>query len=153
MSKRNTTKEAIPQTELDATDDGEAEASVSLPRSVVKPTYKLRYLDRANAMARKPKGVPTKALKRSSCDWLAVELAKLVLDPKAKLVVGQFDAVLEANGVDPAKWNRTSKGWQGRLRMSGRLALEPIVAAEGVLHVPGGEAIPAPRQWVAAHTR
>lgn len=152
MTKRNTTK--APQVEIaEIEDDGEAEASVALPRSVVKPTYKLRYIERANAMQRKPKGVPTKALKRQSGDWLAIELAKLTLDPKARLIVASFEAVLDQNGVPHAHWNRTSKGWQGRLRMTGRLALERVVAAAGVLVTPSGEALPAPRAWVAAHTR
>lgn len=144
----------LPDIEDDPSfDDGEAEAMVHSANSVVKSAYKQRYLDRANALQRKPKGVPTKALKRMSGDWLAIELAKLTLDTKAKLVVGQFEAVLDANGVPHAHWNRTTKGWQGRLRMTGRLALERVVAANGVLAVPTGEALPAPRAWVAAHTR
>jgi len=78
--------------ELDTSDDGEAEASVSLPRSVVQPGYKQRYIDRAEALQRKPKGVSMKALKRMTGDWLAIELAKLTLDEKSKLIVPQFDA-------------------------------------------------------------
>lgn len=139
--------------QIDDTDDGEAEASVSSARSVVKAGYKVRYIERAVAMTRKPKGVPMKALKRSSNDWLAIELAKRTLDPKAKLIVTSFEAILDANGVAHAKWNRTTKGWQGRLRMTGRLTLERIVAAAGELALPDGSTLPAPRAWVAAHQR
>jgi hypothetical protein len=131
----------------------EAEAAIATPRSVVRSTYKARYAEREAAMARRPKGVSRKALARSSGDWLAVELAKLVLDEKSRLVVGRYVELLDANGVEHAKYSRTTKGWQGRLRMSTRLALERVVAAEGALVVPGGEALPAPRAWVAAHTR
>lgn len=129
----------------------EAEAAISTPRSVVASTYKRRYAEREAAMQRRPKGVSRKALARSSADWLAVELAKLVLDDKARLVVPSLEAILDANGVAHAHWNRTTKGWQGRLRMTGRLALQRVVAEAGELTIPGGEAIPAPRAWVAKH--
>ncbi len=33
--------------------------------------------------------------------------------------------------------------------MTGRLALQRVVAAQGELAVPGGASIPAPRAWVA----
>lgn len=134
-----------------AEDDEEQAADEARPNSVVKGAYKTKYRLRADAMAKRPKDVPLKALRRTTGDWLGLELARLVLDAKAKLVVAQLEAVLEANGVDHARWNRTSKGWQGRLRMSGRLALQTIVAREGALAVPNGEPIPAPRNWVAAH--
>lgn len=141
------------QDQIDDTDDGEAEASVALARSVVKPGYKLAYIAKAEAMTRKPKGVPMKALKRMSGDWLAVELAKRTLDPKGKLIVTSFEAILDANGVKHDHWNRTTKGWQGRLRMTGRLAMERLVAAAGELVLPEGGSLPAPRNWVAAHQR
>jgi hypothetical protein len=138
-----------PGDNVDVSDDGEAEASVSLPRSVVRPGYKQRYIERAEALQRKPMGVSMKALKRMTGDWLAIELAKLTLDPKSKLVVASFEAVLAANGVKYDHWNRTSKGWQGRFRMTGRLALQRVVAEAGELAVPNGAAIAAPRSWVA----
>lgn len=119
--------------------------------SVVGAEYKRRYAERATAMARKPKGVSLKALKRSNTDWLAIELAKRVLDDKAKLVVPSLEAILDANGVAHRHWNRTTPGWQGRLRMTGRLALQRVVAESGELTIPGGEAIPAPKAWCAKH--
>lgn len=150
-----TTNEALALVAEDAgnVDDEEQAADEVAARSVVKTGYKVAYRQKADAMVRRPKAVPLKALRRMSGDWLAIELAKVTLDPKAKLIVSEFEAVLTANGVDHAKWNRTTKGWQGRLRMTGRLALERIVAAAGSLTLPNGEAIPAPRSWVAAHQR
>lgn len=132
-------------------EDDEAELRIGAPNSVVRDAYKVKYRDRAEAMQRRPKGVPLKALKRQSGDWLALELAKRTLDEKAKLVVTSFEAILDANGVKHSHWNRTTKGWQGRLRMTGRLALQRVVAEAGALALPNAEAIPAPRNWVAAH--
>lgn len=118
--------------------------------SVVGAKYKARYAERAATM-RKPKDVPVKALKRSTNDWLAIELAKRTLDKKAHLSVPAFEAILDANGVKHSHWNRTTPGWQGRLRMTGRLALARVVAENGELKLPEAEAIPAPKSWVAKH--
>lgn len=139
--------------ELDTNLDLETEAAeaILLPKSVVKPTYKLRYAEREAAMQRRPKGVSRKALARSTGDWLALELAKLVLDEKSRLVVSKLEAILDANGVDHAKWNRTTKGWQGRLRMSGRLALQRVVAEDAELALPDGAVLVPPRAWVQKH--
>lgn len=129
----------------------EAEAAIATPRSVVAPGYKLRYAQREAAMQRRPKGVPRKALARCNGDWLAIELAKLTLDPKAKLVIGTYIAILDANGVEHARYKREGNGWQGRLRMSTRLALQRVVAAAGSLALPDGSSIEAPRAWCAKH--
>lgn len=128
-------------------------------RSVVKPTYKLRYAERAIA-AKSVKGVSKKARARSCGDWLAVTLQKLTLVEKDQLSVSAFEAILDANGVAHAHWNRTTKGWQGRLRMTGRLALQRIVAEGGELDVPAEIAeakgvattLVAPASWVRANT-
>lgn len=134
----------------------EAAEAILLPRSVVRSAYKAKYAEREAAMAKRPKGVSRKALARSSGDWLAIELAKLVLDDKSKLVVGLYTALLDANGVRHDQYSRTTKGWQGRLRMSTRLALQRVVAEAGELRVPGENggwsAIPAPKAWVAKHS-
>lgn len=120
--------------------------------SVVSGEYKKKYAERAIAMARKPKDVPLKALKRSTSDWLAIELARRTLDDKAHISVPAFEAILDANGVAHSHWNRTTRGWQGRLRMTGRMALQRVVAESGELALPGGETIPAPKSWIAKHT-
>ena len=48
-----------------------------------------------------------------------------------------FEAICEANGVDLAKYNRTTKGWQGRLRMTGRnLLAKRVRENKGRLQLP-----------------
>lgn len=129
--------------------DDEDDEYAGRGNSVVAATFKARYRERAVNMARKPKGVAVKALKRSCSDWLAIELAKRTLDEKQKLNVAAFESILSANGVKHDHWNRTSAGWQGRLRMTGRLALQRIVAEnDGELVIPGEGTIKAPRVWV-----
>jgi hypothetical protein len=131
--------------------DEDAAADIERARSVVKAAYKRRYAERA-ATARKPKAVSKKAAARCTGDWLAFQLAERCLDEKAVLRVADFEAILDANGVKHAHWNRTTKGWQGRLRMTGRLALQRVVAeADGELVLPDGSTIVAPRSWVAKH--
>lgn len=132
---------------------------IALARSVVKTAYKKRYAERA-ILAKNVKGVSKKARARSCGDWLSVTLAKLCLVEKDQLSVERFEAILDANGVEHAHWNRTTKGWQGRLRMTGRLALQRVVAEGGELDVPVEiatecgfpQTIPAPASWVKAHT-
>jgi|GEM_PF-4306368 len=120
--------------------------------SVVSNEYKAKYRERAATMARKPKDIPMKALKRSTNDWLAIELARRTLDEKAKLIVPAFEAILDANGVKHDHWNRTTPGWQGRLRMTGRLALQRVVAEHsGEMALPDGTHIVAPKSWTAKH--
>lgn len=123
------------------------------PNSVVKGAYKAKYRIRAREMARKPKGVAQKALERSCGDWLAIELAKRTLTEgkKPALIVPAFEAILDANGVEHRHWNRTTPGWQGRLRMTGRLALQRVVAEAGELAIPGEGTIAPPKVWVAKH--
>lgn len=117
--------------------------------SVVESSYKAKYRTRATELARKPKDVSLKALKRCNSDWLAIQLARLSLDDKQKLIVPAFEAILDANGVKHDHWNRTTPGWQGRLRMTGRLALQRKVAeADGELVLADGSTLKAPRTWV-----
>jgi hypothetical protein len=55
----------------------------------------------------------------------------------------RFEAIMAANGVDLSKYNRTTNGWQGRLRMTGRNILAGrVFAAGGVVLTPieGAEA-------------
>jgi hypothetical protein len=50
-----------------------------------------------------------------------------------------FEAICAANGVDLSKYNRTNKGWQGRLRMTGRnLLAKRVLANNGKLIMPEG---------------
>jgi hypothetical protein len=126
--------------------DAEIEAQIALPRSVVGVAYKVKYRDRARAAGHKGK-----AAKRSAWDWLAQELAAETLTPQAKLKVDDFLALLDANGVDHSRWQNRSKGWEGRLRMTGRLALQRVVAETGLLRFADGEVKDAPAEWVARY--
>jgi hypothetical protein len=125
----------------------EVEADNAKANSVVKTAYKARYAERAVAA-----GESRKAAQRSSWDWLAISIAGECLRDGDRLDVPAFEALLDANGVSHAKWNRTTKGWQGRLRMSGRLALQRVVAEAGVLRTADGDELVAPEYWVAKHT-
>ena len=42
-----------------------------------------------------------------------------------------FEAICEINGISLTKYNRTNKGWQGRLRMTGRNLLARRVKDNG----------------------
>ena len=122
----------------------DVEADNAKKNSVVKPLYKRRYAARAASA-----GLKSKAAQRSAWDWLAQTIAAIVLDKRAKLDVGAFLALLDANGVDHSRWTNRSKGWEGRLRMTGRLALQRVVAEAGVLHTADGEELVPPAEWVA----
>lgn len=135
--------------EMEAADEADDE---HVGRSVVGGKYKQKYAERAAQGVKGSKGIAKKALKRSTNDWLALELARRTLDEKAVLSVSAFEAILDANGVRHEHWNRTTRGWQGRLRMTGRMALQRVVAENGELALPDGEAIPAPKSWIAKHT-
>jgi hypothetical protein len=134
----------------EAADNAEIAEQVRLPASVVQRKYKLRYKARAAA-----NGTRSKASKRSAWDWLAQELAAATLTKQSKLRVDDFAALLEANGIaDPlGRWPNRSKGWEGRLRMTGRLCLQSIVAESGLLRFPDGETKEAPAEWVAKFLR
>jgi len=118
-------------------------ADLDKKRSVVRNEYKRKYADRA-----RENGHASKLAQRSTWDWLAQSLAGEVNGPDGKLDVARFLALLDANGVDHSRWTNRSKGWEGRLRMTGRLALQRVVAASGELVVEG-DVLEAPADWVA----
>ncbi len=142
----------------EAADDAEIAEQVGLGNSKVKPLYKRRYRDRARAL-----GLRHKWQKRSNNDWLATQLAGEVLDKQSKIHVPSFAAILVTNGVEEpnvltedgefvpseSRWPSQSKGWEGRYRMSGGLALRTVVAEAGVLLLADGETLDAPAEWVA----
>ena len=150
--KTNTAKREAPAPEptieQQKLDDAEIATQIALPRSVVKVVYKLKYKERA-----RQNGEKSKAAKRSAWDWLAQELAAATLTKENKLKVEAFCDLLEANGIDKPleRWPNQSKGWEGRLRMTGRLALQRIVAESGILRFADGEWKEAPAEWVAKH--
>jgi len=104
---------------------------------VVKAKYKKRYAERGD-----PRGCG---------DWLQVTLKELTLDRNGKLIVDEFEAILDANGVKHRHWNRTTPGWQGRLRMSGGMALRTKVANQFALILPDGSEIEAPVRFCDKH--
>jgi hypothetical protein len=116
--------------------------------SVVKSAYKHRYAERAVAA-----GLSRKAAQRSAWDWLAQTLAGECLGAGDKISVEKFTAILDANGVDHSRWTNRSKGWEGRFRMTGRLALQKVVAESTELKLPDGEVLEAPADWVAKFAR
>jgi hypothetical protein len=125
--------------------DPEVEADNAKPSSVVKTAYKKRYAERAAAQG------GGKISQRSCWDWLAQELAAECLDG-TKINIDWFLATLDANGVDHSRWTNRNKGWEGRLRMTGRLALQKVVAAQGHLKTRDGGTLEAPADWIAKHT-
>jgi hypothetical protein len=143
-------------------DDAEIDEQIALPNSVVKPAYKIRYKLRA-----RENGHKSKAAKRSAWDWLAVQLAGELLDKHGKISVDKAAAIFVANGIeeadildenghfiaDKSRWPSQSKGWEGRYRMTGGLALRPVVAEQGYLQLPDGEQLEAPAEWVAKYLR
>ena len=132
--------------EAEAQAEAETEEQINKQGTVVKAHYKRRYRDRAREA-----GIRGKAAKRSNWDWLAQTLAAIVLDRHHKLNVDALVALLQANGEpDPlGRWDNRSKGWEGRLRMTGGLWLRTVVAEEGVLYTADGEELIPPPEWVA----
>lgn len=86
---------------------------------------------------------------RGCGDWLHQFLASKTLDSDRKLIVSAFDRLLEANGIDPHGWNRTTSGWQGRLRMSGRRCLETVAKKTGQIQLADGTAVSVPPGAIA----
>ena len=128
--------------------DAEVATDNAKARSVVGTKYKHRYAERAVAIGNK-----RKAAQRSAWDWLAQTIAGECLDGKDRIDIGRFLALLDANGVDHSKWTNRNKGWEGRLRMTGRLALQRVVAEIGTLATVDGETLEAPAEWVAKYAR
>ena len=152
MARKKDAAIEIPQEEpmplcmgetLEAIDE-QIESDIAKPRSVVRTAYKEKYRDRAVEA-----GTARKAAKRSTWDWLAQTLAGECLVGKDRIDIDRFLAVLDANAVDHSRWTNRAKGWEGRLRMTGRLALQRVVAEAGTLSLPDGETLEAPAEWVA----
>jgi len=128
--------------------DGEVAADIAKRGSVVRVGYKKTYAARA---AEAGLG---KVAQRSCWDWLAQTLAGEAL-VDGKFQEDRFRALLDANGVRHEHWGtgeKRTKGWEGRLRMTGRLALQRVVAKAGILRTADGEELVAPAEWVAKHT-
>ncbi len=101
--------------------------------SVVPDKYKQAYRDAGHA---------------GHCgDWLAVQMNALCKTGDT-VDISKVEALAEANGVGYSKLNRTSRGWQGRFRMTVRNMLTRKVASRGALIVPWDDTeIKAPEDW------
>lgn len=108
--------------------------------SVVPDKYKKKYAEEGHA---------------GNCgDWLALTLIDVTTGKDGKLDPDAVDEIARLNEIDTSKYNRTTPGWQGRLRMTVRNSLVKKVAAKGFLSVPAGEHgdhFDAPPAWVAAN--
>lgn len=66
-------------------------------------------------------------------DWLAETLNNMCLTKKG-IDVERFEAICNLNGVSLAKYKHEGKGWEGRLRMTGRNLMAKVVFyADGLL--------------------
>jgi len=81
-------------------------------------------------------------------DELAVLLNNLCLN-KAGVNIEFFEAICRANDVNLARYDRTHKGWQGRLRMTGRNLLAKRVRENGgYLRMPDGDDYKLSQEWM-----
>jgi hypothetical protein len=110
--------------------------------SVVKDKFKVKYIENARAG-----GYGGKAAKRSNWDWLAQQIAGYCLNENHSIRMSDFTALLDANGVDHSRWTNRNRGWEGRFRMTGRVALQKVVANNEMLKLPEGISTPAPSEW------
>lgn len=132
--------EALPGVDVDVATD------IVRKGSVVRSAYKAKYAARAVEAGL------GKLAQRSCWDWLAQTIAGEALTPDHKLDEPLFRALLDANGVRNDHWGtgeKRTKGWEGRLRMTGRLALQKVVAQQGFLRTADGDELVAPEEWVA----
>jgi hypothetical protein len=129
----------------EAISDEPQEEEIKEPNSVVAEKFKLKYI--ANAVE---SGHSGKAAKRSNWDWLAQEIASECLGEKEKIDIECFMDLLERNGVDHSRWTNRNTGWQGRFRMTGRVALQKVVANNGRLVKAMSESVP-PANWVVKY--
>jgi hypothetical protein len=108
--------------------------------SVVASRYRTKY---------KEQGHPT-----HSGDWLAILLNNFCVGKK-ETDLAMFERICGLNGVDTSKYNRTTPGWQGRVRMTGRNLLARQIFTTKHIIVPGDGAdgtmeIAAPADWLSA---
>ena len=108
-----------------AADDNEA-AKENRPKvgSVVTNRYRALYSEN---------GHPT------HCGDALATLLNSICNNRKGTNLELFEEICAANGVDLTKYNRSTKGWQGRLRMTGRNLLAKRVAENGgILKMPEG---------------
>lgn len=136
--------EAVQEAGHDPEAGFEEEETVS--GSVVRETYRKLYAESSTN-------------KQTCGDWLAETLVAWANGGKLDIEV--LAMIFSQNGlpVDTARWasqwreaeqgGQPSNGWQGRFRMSGRLALEKIVAKTGFLFDHTGSKTIVPEEALA----
>jgi hypothetical protein len=73
------------------------------------------------------------------CGDALANLLNSICVNKAGTNLELFERICAANGVDLSKYNRTNKGWQGRLRMTGRnLLAKRVLENNGYVVMPAG---------------
>lgn len=83
-------------------------------------------------------------------DFLAVALNNQILN-KGGANMELLEQICKLNHVDTSKYNKTNKGWQGRLRMTARNMLARIVFYNGGnLILPNERVIRMPKDWMDA---
>jgi len=135
-------EEAGVEVDEDADEDGGEGDVEEAEKSVVKAEYRARYAEAGHP---------------AHCgDELAILINNLCL-AKAGFDIPRFEAICAANGVDLSKYNRTTNGWQGRLRMTGRNVLAgKVFAAGGVVKTPLEGAEPEYKmseEWMATRRK
>ena len=133
-------KEVLDAEEQRGEDEGE---QPKVANTVVHSRYKDRYAANAAAV-----GASGKAPKRSNWDWLSQAIAKECLNDKHQINIDKFLGILEANGIDHTKWPNRNRGWEGRLRMTGRVVLQKVVANRGKLLLPDDRMEDAPAEFI-----
>ena len=110
------------------------------PGSIITNRYRANYAEQ---------GHPT------HCgDELAQKLNEICAN-KAGTNIELFEEICNLNGVSLAKYNRTTKGWQGRLRMTGRNLLARKVRDNGgqlILPEGMGEDCKLSEDWIIQAT-
>src|SRR5262245_27717916 len=122
-------------------DDGAEKPKPS--SSVVHAKFKKRYTENA-----REQGIKGKAARRSNWDWLSQQIASYCLNPKGVIDMDRFIAILQCNGIDHNRWPNRAQGWQGRLRMTGRVTLQRIVADAKLLKMPDSTELAPPADFV-----
>ena len=118
--------------------DPEEGAAPFVSSDVVDQHYKVQYRESQSG--------------RSCGDWLADYLDDQTHDEKRKVDTAKLEDLFAANGLDmTASWaTNRNRGWQGRFRMSGRLALEKTVAFNGIVKSHDGTVTEVPTEALSA---
>lgn len=122
--------------ESEAEQEEEAEEEDPQPSGdVVKPEYRARYIENGSGG-------------RGCNDWFMQTLDELIGTGK-HLNVEAMDRLAQLNNVDLGKYNRTTRGWQGRLRMTFRNILARKAWKEGFFINFNEEKVNVDAEWAA----